>query len=79
MDWNLRYAGLMDHTRLGPCTGDKGCGTCMHLDEIMQDLKPKPKAPGAQGPVEKITPAVEKSINQLTGIKKMHQNLRPSK
>jgi len=76
MNWNLRYAGLMESERLGPCNGTKECGTCMHLDEIIEGLKPEPKAPGAQGPAKKISPGDQKSIRQLTEIKKMHQSLR---
>jgi hypothetical protein len=79
MSWNFRYAkekesggektaAHMENVRGGPCTGDNGCDTCMDIDEIIGSLKT------TKG--EKINPRNEKSINDLTRVKKMHQDLR---
>jgi hypothetical protein len=38
MDWNVRYATIgetgIDYSKATPCSRDKTCGFCKHLDKI---------------------------------------------
>ena len=72
MNWNQRYANLMDSVRGGPCTGKSECGTCMDLDEVINDLA---ETDGSG----KLTPKARINIDKIKSIKQLHQDLRVKK
>jgi len=67
-----KEAALMDNVSGGPCTGKAECGTCMDLDEVINDLAETDNS-------GKITPKSRIKMNKIKIIKQVHQNLREKK
>ena len=64
-----KIAALMDNVSGGPCTGKSECGTCMDLDEVINDLA---ETDGSG----KLTPKARINIDKIKSIKKLHKDLR---
>ena len=75
VEWSTRYtreAGVVDHTLLSPCTGDKECTACMHFDELME----VPEKGSKDKPAKPLSAQQKKHNKKMQEMKRRHQETR---
>lgn len=75
MNWEHRYireAGVVDHSLLSPCTGNKECGTCIHFDELME----VPEKGSKDKPAKPLSAQQKKHNKKMQEMKRHHQETR---
>jgi len=65
MNWSLRYAGNVDHARMGPHPSKGTCSACLHFDELVGTL-------GKTAEGEKISPQRKADIDRIRSMQKLH-------
>lgn len=65
VNWSLRYAGNVDHAKMGPHPTKGPCSACLHFDELVETL-------GKTAEGETISPQRKADIDRVKGMQKLH-------